>query len=168
MRGCVSSALFDPLSTTEIAGRLGPTDVLKFKDQKKYAERIKATQKSSGEYDALIVMYGLLKQKSLVAAAFDFAFMGGSMGSVVGERFARAVEAAIEHKCPFVCFSASGGARMQEGLFSLMQMAKTSAMLGRLRQARLPYISVLTHPTTGGCRLHSPCWVTLILPNRRL
>ncbi|AIC12251.1 acetyl-CoA carboxylase carboxyl transferase subunit beta [Xylella fastidiosa MUL0034] len=144
------SALFDPLSTTEIAGRLGPTDVLKFKDQKKYAERIKATQKSSGEYDALIVMYGLLKQKSLVAAAFDFAFMGGSMGSVVGERFARAVEAAIEHKCPFVCFSASGGARMQEGLFSLMQMAKTSAMLGRLRQARLPYISVLTHPTTGG------------------
>ncbi|AXI83905.1 acetyl-CoA carboxylase carboxyltransferase subunit beta [Xylella taiwanensis] len=144
------SALFDPCSTTEIGARLGPTDVLKFKDQKKYAERIKATQKSSGEYDALIAMRGLLKGNPLVAAAFDFAFMGGSMGSVVGERFARAVEVAIEHVCPFVCFSASGGARMQEGLFSLMQMAKTSAVLGRLREARLPYISVLTHPTTGG------------------
>ncbi|HHW4677927.1 MAG TPA: acetyl-CoA carboxylase, carboxyltransferase subunit beta [Xylella sp.] len=144
------SALFDPGSTTEIGTRLGPTDVLKFKDQKKYAERIKATQKSSGEHDALIAMRGLLKGNPLVAAAFDFAFMGGSMGSVVGERFARAADVAIEYKCPFVCFSASGGARMQEGLFSLMQMAKTSAVLGRMREARLPYISVLTHPTTGG------------------
>lgn len=145
------AALFDVDSpTTEIAAQLGPVDVLKFKDQKKYGERIKASQKSSGEYDALIAMRGMLKGNPLVAAAFDFAFMGGSMGSVVGERFARAAEVALEAGCPFVCFSASGGARMQEGLFSLMQMAKTSAALGRLREAGLPYISVLTHPTTGG------------------
>ena len=145
------AALFDLDSpTTEIAAQLGPVDVLKFKDQKKYGERIKASQKSSGEYDALIAMRGMLKGNPLVAAAFDFAFMGGSMGSVVGERFARAAEVALEVGCPFVCFSASGGARMQEGLFSLMQMAKTSAALGRLREAGLPYISVLTHPTTGG------------------
>ncbi|CAD7715628.1 Acetyl-coenzyme A carboxylase carboxyl transferase subunit beta [Xanthomonas hydrangeae] len=145
------NSLFDPdTATTEIAAQLGPVDVLKFKDQKRYGERIKASQKSSGEYDALIAMRGTLKGNPLVAAAFDFAFMGGSMGSVVGERFARAAEVALEVGCPFVCFSASGGARMQEGLFSLMQMAKTSAALGRLREAGLPYISVLTHPTTGG------------------
>lgn len=144
-------SLFDPdTATTEIAAQLGPVDVLKFKDQKRYGERIKASQKASGEYDALIAMRGTLKGNPLVAAAFDFAFMGGSMGSVVGERFARAAEVALEVGCPFVCFSASGGARMQEGLFSLMQMAKTSAALGRLREAGLPYISVLTHPTTGG------------------
>ncbi|GHH52785.1 MULTISPECIES: acetyl-CoA carboxylase, carboxyltransferase subunit beta [Gammaproteobacteria] len=144
------AALFDPDSTTEIAAGLSPTDVLKFKDQKKYVDRIKATQKSTGEYDALVAMRGLLKGRPLVAASFDFAYMGGSMGSVVGERFARAAEVALEAGCPYVCFSASGGARMQEGLFSLMQMAKTSAALGRLREAGLPYISVLTHPTTGG------------------
>ncbi len=145
------NSLFDPdTATTEIAAQLGPVDVLKFKDQKRYGERIKASQKASGEYDALIAMRGTLKGNPLVAAAFDFAFMGGSMGSVVGERFARAAEVALEVGCPFVCFSASGGARMQEGLFSLMQMAKTSAALGRLREAGLPYISVLTHPTTGG------------------
>ncbi|MFT4247928.1 MAG: acetyl-CoA carboxylase, carboxyltransferase subunit beta [Pseudomonas sp.] len=144
------AALFDADSATEIAAGLGPTDVLKFKDQKKYADRIKATQKSTGEYDALVAMRGLLKGQPLVAASFDFAYMGGSMGSVVGERFARAAEVALEVGCPYVCFSASGGARMQEGLFSLMQMAKTSAALGRLREAGLPYISVLTHPTTGG------------------
>jgi acetyl-CoA carboxylase carboxyl transferase subunit beta len=144
------TALFDPDSTSEIAAGLGPADVLKFKDQKKYGERIKASQKATGEYDALIAMRGQLKGQALVAASFDFAFMGGSMGSVVGERFARAAEVALELGCPFVCFSASGGARMQEGLFSLMQMAKTSAALGRLREAGLPYISVLTHPTTGG------------------
>jgi acetyl-CoA carboxylase carboxyl transferase subunit beta len=144
------NALFDPGSTSEIGAELGPTDVLKFKDQKKYSERIKAAQKSTGERDALIAMRGTLKQRPLVAASFDFAFMGGSMGSVVGERFARAAETALEIGCPFVCFSASGGARMQESLFSLMQMAKTSAALGKLREAGLPYISVMTHPTTGG------------------
>jgi acetyl-CoA carboxylase carboxyl transferase subunit beta len=143
-------ALLDPGSTTEIAAELGPTDVLRFKDQKKYSERIKAAQKSTGERDALAAMQGLLKQRPVVACAFDFAFMGGSMGSVVGERFARAAEKALELRAPLVCFSATGGARMQESLFSLMQMAKTSAALGRLRAAGLPYISVMTNPTTGG------------------
>jgi acetyl-CoA carboxylase carboxyl transferase subunit beta len=144
------TALFDPGNLQEIGAALGPVDALKFKDQKKYADRIKASQKSSGERDALIVLQGLLKDRPLVAAAFDFAFMGGSMGSVVGERFALGAERALEIGSPFVCFSASGGARMQEGLLSLMQMAKTSAALGRLREAGLPYISVMTHPTTGG------------------
>jgi len=144
------TALFDAGNNREIGDSLGPVDALKFKDQKKYADRIKASQKSSGERDALIVMQGLLKERPLVAAAFDFAFMGGSMGSVVGERFALGAERALDIGSPFVCFSASGGARMQEGLFSLMQMAKTSAALGRLRAAGLPYISVMTHPTTGG------------------
>ena len=143
-------ALFDPDSTTEIGAALGPVDVLKFKDQKKYSDRIKAAQKSTGERDALIALSGTLKQRPLVACSFDFAFMGGSMGSVVGERFALAAEAALDAGCPLVCFSATGGARMQESLFSLMQMAKTSAALGRLRAAGLPYISVMTNPTTGG------------------
>ena len=137
-------------SGREIGAELGPTDVLKFKDQKKYSERIKSSQKATGERDALIAMEGTLRQRPIVAAAFDFAFMGGSMGSVVGERFARGAERARDLGAPFVCFSASGGARMQESLFSLMQMAKTSAALGRLRSAGLPYISVMTHPTTGG------------------
>lgn len=144
------TALLDPGSTREIAGELGPTDVLKFRDQKKYADRIKAAQKSTGERDALIAMEGTLKQRPLVAAAFDFAYMGGSMGSVVGERFTRAAERALELGCPFVCFTATGGARMQESLFSLMQMAKTSAALARMRAKGLPFISVMTHPTTGG------------------
>lgn len=144
------ASLFDVDSMQEIAAELGPTDVLKFKDQKKYSDRIKAAQKSTGERDALVAMQGTLKARPLVAASFDFAFMGGSMGSVVGERFARAAEMALELRCPFICFSASGGARMQESLFSLMQMAKTSAALARLRAAGLPYISVMTHPTTGG------------------
>ena len=144
------AALFDPGSTREIGAALGPTDVLKFKDQKKYADRIKAAQKSTGERDALITLQGTLKGRDLVASAFDFAYMGGSMGSVVGERFSLGAERALEIGSPFVCFSASGGARMQESLFSLMQMAKTSAALGRLRAAGLPYISVLSHPTTGG------------------
>ena len=143
-------ALFDAGETAEIGASLGPVDALKFRDQKKYADRIKASQKSTGERDALVVLQGRLKERALVAAAFDFAFMGGSMGSVVGERFALGAERALEIGSPFVCFSASGGARMQEGLFSLMQMAKTSAALGRLRAAGLPYISVMTHPTTGG------------------
>ena len=144
------AALLDDGMGHEIGAELGPTDVLKFKDSKKYADRIKAAQKSTGERDALIVLQGLLKERPLVAGAFDFAFMGGSMGSVVGERFALGAERALEIGSPFVSFSASGGARMQEGLFSLMQMAKTSAALGRLREAGLPYISVMTHPTTGG------------------
>ena len=144
------AALLDDGMGHEIGAQLGPTDVLKFKDQKKYAERIKAAQKSTGERDALIAMEGKLKGHDLVAAAFDFAYMGGSMGSVVGERFTLGAERALALRCPFVCFSASGGARMQESLFSLMQMAKTSAALGRLREAGLPYISVMTHPTTGG------------------
>jgi acetyl-CoA carboxylase carboxyl transferase subunit beta len=143
-------SFLDATTTQEIGAELGPTDVLKFKDQKKYSERIKSAQKSSGERDALIAMRGTLKGHDLVACAFDFAFMGGSMGSVVGERFARAAETALELGCPLVCFSATGGARMQESLFSLMQMAKTSAALARLRSAGLPYISVMTHPTTGG------------------
>ncbi|MFT4179083.1 MAG: acetyl-CoA carboxylase, carboxyltransferase subunit beta [Thermomonas sp.] len=144
------AALLDDGLGHEIGEQLGPTDVLKFKDQKKYTDRIKAAQKSTGERDALIAMEGKLKGQDIVAASFDFAYMGGSMGSVVGERFTLAAERALELRCPFVNFSASGGARMQESLFSLMQMAKTSAALGRLRAVGLPYISVLTHPTTGG------------------
>jgi len=144
------ASLLDDGMGHEIGAGLGPTDVLKFKDQKKYSDRIKAAQKSTGERDALVAMEGKLKGNDLVASAFDFAYMGGSMGSVVGERFTLAAERALELRCPYVCFSASGGARMQESLFSLMQMAKTSAALGRLRAAGLPYISVLTHPTTGG------------------
>jgi acetyl-CoA carboxylase carboxyl transferase subunit beta len=135
---------------TEIGAELGPTDVLKFKDQKKYVDRIKAAQKATGERDALVVLEGHLRERPIVAAAFDFPFMGGSMGSVVGERFSRGVERACDIRSPFVCFAASGGARMHESLFSLMQMAKTSAALGRLRARGLPYISVMTHPTTGG------------------
>ena len=143
-------ALFDGGKGREIGARLGPVDVLRFRDQKRYADRIKAAQKSTGERDALIAMEGRLAGEPLVASAFDFAYMGGSMGSVVGERFALAAERALKRGCPYVCFSASGGARMQESLFSLMQMAKTAAALDRLRAAGLPYISVLTHPTTGG------------------
>jgi acetyl-CoA carboxylase carboxyl transferase subunit beta len=144
------AALLDAGLGKEIGALLGPTDVLKFKDQKKYSDRIKAAQKSTGERDALVALEGQLEGHALVAASFDFAFMGGSMGSVVGERFTLAAERALALGCPFVCFTASGGARMQESLFSLMQMAKTSAALGRLRAAGLPYIVVLTHPTTGG------------------
>ena len=144
------AVLFDGGAGREIGAELGPTDVLKFKDQKKYSDRIKAAQKSTGERDALVAMEGKLMGQDLVASSFDFAYMGGSMGSVVGERFTLGAERALAMACPYVCFTASGGARMQESLFSLMQMAKTSAALGRLRAASLPYISVLTHPTTGG------------------
>jgi len=144
------AAFLDAGSGREIGAHLGPTDVLKFKDQKRYADRIKAAQKASGEKDALVAMEGALAGRPIVACAFDFAFMGGSMGSVVGERFALAAERALEIGAPLVCFSATGGARMQESLFSLMQMAKTAAALGKLRAAGLPYISVMTHPTTGG------------------
>jgi acetyl-CoA carboxylase carboxyl transferase subunit beta len=134
----------------EIAERLAPDDPLKFRDSKKYRDRILQAQRATGEKDAMIVMSGRLKGQPVVASAFDFAFMGGSMGSVVGEKFVRAVKHATEHRVPLVNFSASGGARMQEALFSLLQMAKTSAALSRLADAGLPYVSVLTDPTTGG------------------
>lgn len=140
----------DAGSASELAARVSPEDPLKFRDQKKYKDRLVATQKTVGETDALIVMAGTLQGLEVVAAAFEFRFMGGSMGSVVGERFVRAVNHCVQFHMPFVCFSSSGGARMQEGLLSLMQMAKTSAALGRLARARLPFISVLTDPTTGG------------------
>ncbi len=143
-------AFLDDGEVFEIGDELGPTDVLHFKDQKKYAERIKASQKAVGEKDALVSIHGKLKGRDICVSAFEFRFMGGSMGSVVGERFALAAERAIEYRCPLVCFSATGGARMQEGLFSLMQMAKTSAAIARMRARGLPFISVLTHPTTGG------------------
>ena len=144
------AAFLDTGSGSEIATDLSPVDVLKFKDQKKYSDRIKASQKSTGEHDSLVAMQGTLKGRPLVVCAADFVFMGGSMGSVGGEKFARAAEQALAGAMPFVNFAASGGMRMQEGLFSLLQMAKVSAALGRLRAAGLPYISVMTHPTTGG------------------
>ncbi len=135
---------------SEIAPDLESSDPLKFKDHKKYKDRLAAAQKATGEKDALIVIKGAVKGVELVAAAFEFRFMGGSMGSVVGEKFVRAVNTAIEHNIPLVCFSASGGARMQEALISLLQMAKTSAALTRLSRRGLPFISVLTDPTMGG------------------
>ncbi|HQX64779.1 MAG TPA: acetyl-CoA carboxylase, carboxyltransferase subunit beta [Dokdonella sp.] len=143
-------ALFDSGAAEEVFGNLDPVDPLRFRDSKKYKDRIVASQKATGEKDAMVAMQGSLKGRPLVACAFDFAFMGGSMGSVVGEKFTRCAELALAERQAMVCFSATGGARMQEGLFSLMQMAKTSAALGRLRAAGLPFISVLTDPTTGG------------------
>jgi acetyl-CoA carboxylase carboxyl transferase subunit beta len=140
----------DPEPQEELGQNLAPTDPLKFKDSKKYKERISQAQKKTGEKDALVVIRGQLKGLDLVAAAFEFGFMGGSMGSVVGERFVRGVDVAIDHNIPMVCFSASGGARMQESLFSLLQMAKTSAALGRMAKRGLPFISVMTDPTMGG------------------
>ncbi len=140
----------DPGSGHELAANLEPQDPLKFRDTKRYRDRIVQAQKATGERDALIVMGGTLKAIPLVAAAFEFRFMGGSMGSVVGERFVRAVAYCLQHRRPLVCFTASGGARMQEALYSLLQMAKTSAALAELAEQRLPYISVLTDPTTGG------------------
>jgi acetyl-CoA carboxylase carboxyl transferase subunit beta len=134
----------------EIGQEVVPVDALKFKDSKKYPERLKSAMESTGETDALIVMGGSVMSVPLVTACFEFDFMGGSMGSVVGERFVRGVEAAIDQKVPFVSFTATGGARMQEGLLSLLQMAKTNASLTHLAKAGLPYISVLTDPTTGG------------------
>ncbi len=134
----------------EIGENVRALDPLKFKDSKKYKDRHSAAIKSTGETDALIVMKGKVLQVDLVAAAFDFSFMGGSMGSVVGERFVRAVNQSIESNIPLVCFSSSGGARMQESLFSLFQMAKTSAALAKLADKKIPFISVLTDPTMGG------------------
>ncbi|HEU4654681.1 MAG TPA: acetyl-CoA carboxylase, carboxyltransferase subunit beta [Steroidobacteraceae bacterium] len=140
----------DPEGVEELAANVEPEDPLKFRDTKKYRDRVLQAQKTTQERDALIVMSGTLHGLPIVACAFEFTFMGGSMGSVVGERFVRAVEHCLEHRKPLICFSASGGARMQEALLSLLQMAKTSAALARMAEARLPYISVLTDPTTGG------------------
>ncbi len=134
----------------EIGAEVKPVDILKFKDSRKYSERISAAQTDTNEDDALVVMQGSIHNVPCVVAVFEFKFIGGSMGSVVGERFVRGVQAAIEQNVPFICIAASGGARMQEGLNSLMQMAKTSAILTRLSDRRLPFISVLTDPTMGG------------------
>jgi acetyl-CoA carboxylase carboxyl transferase subunit beta len=134
----------------EIGANVAPTDMLKFRDTKKYKDRLAAAQKETGEKDALIVMKGTVLGVPMVVAAFDFRFMGGSMGSVVGERFVRGAEVAMTNKIPYICFAASGGARMQEALFSLMQMSKTSAVLTRLSDKGVPFISVLTDPTMGG------------------
>lgn len=142
--------LLDQEGRFEIGSEVKPIDILKFKDSRKYADRIAAAQDATNEDDALVVMQGAILNVPCVIAAFEFKFIGGSMGSVVGERFVRGVKAAIEHDIPFICVSASGGARMQEGLNSLMQMAKTSAILTRLSDKRLPFISVLTDPTMGG------------------
>ena len=143
-------SFLDKGSFTEIAAEVEPVDRLKFRDSKKYKDRLSAAQKATGEKDALIAMRGTLNGMPVAAVAFDFQFMGGSMGAVVGERFVRAVNEALKDNMPLICFSASGGARMQEALISLMQMAKTSAALEKMRQAGLPYISVLTDPVYGG------------------
>jgi acetyl-CoA carboxylase carboxyl transferase subunit beta len=143
-------AFLDPEGRWEIGQEVVPVDALKFKDSKKYPQRLKDALEATGETDALIVVGGAVMSVPVVAAAFEFDFMGGSMGSVVGERFVRGVEAALEQKVPFVSFAATGGARMQEGLLSLLQMAKTNAALSLLAKARLPYVSVLTDPTMGG------------------
>jgi acetyl-CoA carboxylase carboxyl transferase subunit beta len=142
--------LLDAEGRYEIGAEILPIDSLKFKDSKKYPERIKDAMESTGETDAMVVMGGAIHTIPVVIACFEFDFMGGSMGSVVGERFAQGVQNAIEQKCPFICVTATGGARMQEGLLSLMQMAKTTSMITRLARLKLPFISVLTDPTMGG------------------
>lgn len=143
-------SFLDPEGQVELADNIEPEDPLKFRDTKKYRDRLQAAQKNTQEKDALIVISGTLLGEPVVACAFEFSFLGGSMGSAVGERFVRAAEHCLEHRKPLICFSASGGARMQEALLSLLQMAKTSSALARMAKARLPYISVLTDPTTGG------------------
>jgi acetyl-CoA carboxylase carboxyl transferase subunit beta len=143
-------AFLEPGELIEIGANISPEDPLKFRDSKRYRDRLVQAQKATGEKDALIVLAGHLYELKVVACAFEFQFLGGSMGSVVGERFKRAVDYSIEFRQPLVCFSASGGARMQEALYSLLQMAKTSAALARLAKAHLPFVSVMTDPTTGG------------------
>lgn len=140
----------DKTLTTEIAADVGPVDRLQFRDSKKYKDRLSATQKETQEKEALIVLKGTLHRLSVVAAAFEYRFIGGSMGAAVGERFVQAINVCCEERLPFICFSASGGARMQEGLLSLMQMSKTAAALKRFSHLGLPYISILTDPTMGG------------------
>ncbi len=142
--------LLDQEGRHEIGQEVLPVDALKFKDTKKYPDRLKDAIDTTGETDAMVVMAGSIHTIPVVVACFEFEFMGGSMGSVVGERFVRGAQMALEQKVPFICISATGGARMQESLLSLMQMAKTNAMLVKLAQAKLPYISVLTDPTMGG------------------
>ncbi len=142
--------LLDPEGRFEIASEVQPVDSLKFKDSKRYPDRLEDAQKETGETDALVVMQGAIKNTPLVVAAFEFEFMGGSMGSVVGERFVRGVHACLDQNLPLVCITATGGARMQEGLLSLMQMAKTTAALTLLSARKLPFITVLTDPTMGG------------------
>ena len=142
--------LLDDEGRAEIGAEVVPVDSLKFVDSKKYPARLMEANEATGESDSLVVMQGAIKTMPVVAAAFEFDFMGGSMGSVLGERFVRGVQAAVEQKSPFICITASGGARMQEGLFSLMQMAKTTAALTRLSEAGQPYIAILTDPTMGG------------------
>ncbi len=142
--------LLDAESRFEIGAEVMPLDPLKFKDSRRYPERLAEAQEQTAEGDALVVMQGSIKGLGVVCAAFEFEFMGGSMGSVVGERFVRGVQVAIEHKLPFVCVTASGGARMQEGALSLLQMAKTTAALTDLAERRLPFVSVLSDPTMGG------------------
>ena len=141
---------FDDSSFREIGSKVRSVDVLRFRDSKRYRDRLAEAQKRSEETEALLAGSGLMNGIPVTAVAFEFSFLGGSMGSAVGEKFVRAVDEALDKQSPFVCFSASGGARMQEGLFSLMQMAKTAASLNRLRKASIPYISVLTDPTMGG------------------
>ena len=143
-------ALLDREGRFEIGQEVLPVDSLRFKDSRKYTDRLADAQRDSGETDALVVYAGSIRAIPVVVAAFDFDFMAGTMGSVVGERFVRAAEFALEQKVPMICITASGGARMQEGLLSLMQMAKTTAMVAKLHQAGLPFLSVLTHPTSGG------------------
>jgi acetyl-CoA carboxylase carboxyl transferase subunit beta len=143
-------AFLEPGELIEIGANISPEDPLKFRDSRRYRDRLAQAQKATGEKDALIALSGQLYELKIVACAFEFQFLGGSMGSVVGERFKRAVDYGMEHRQPLVCFSSSGGARMQEALYSLLQMAKTSAALARLAQAHLPFISVMTDPTTGG------------------
>lgn len=142
--------LLDEEERQEIGASVKPIDILKFRDSKKYPDRIHAAHKQTGEDDAMVVMRGTMNNSPVVVAAFEFRFIGGSMGSVVGERFVRGIRTAVEHNCPFICVAASGGARMQEGLNSLMQMTKTSAALHLLNDKKLPFISVLTDPTMGG------------------
>ncbi len=142
--------LLDPEGRFEIGAEVVPVDILKFKDSKRYSDRLAAAVDDTSEADALVVLQGAVKTVPLVVACFEFEFMGGSMGSVVGERFVRGVKAAVEQQLPFVCITASGGARMQEGLFSLMQMAKTTAAVTQLARYQLPFITVLTDPTMGG------------------
>jgi len=143
-------SFLDQDNRQELGEEFEAQDILKFKDSKRYKDRLTAARKNTGEKDALVVMKGELNGKPIVVAAFEFSFLGGSMASVVGARFVKGVEYCLEHNLPFVCFSASGGARMQEALFSLMQMAKTSAALAKMSEKGLPYVSVLTDPTMGG------------------
>jgi acetyl-CoA carboxylase carboxyl transferase subunit beta len=143
-------ALLDAEGRYEIGQEVLPVDSLKFKDSKKYPDRLQQAMQDTGETDALVVLGGSIRALPVVVACFEFEFMGGSMGSVVGERFVRGVQTALEQKVPFICFTATGGARMQEGLLSLFQMAKTTAMIAKLAEAKLPFVSVLTDPTMGG------------------